>query len=195
MEEFIRAIEDRATTTENGLSTDACKAVTIIYARGTNEAGNVGEVAGPPWFTVLRSSLTTAKVTVQGVDYSATIAGYLGGGDATGSAKMLSLINQAASKCPSTKIVLGGYSQGAQLVHNAAAKLTSAVTAQIAAVVVFGDPNNGKAVGSVSSSLVKSFCHTQDVVCSGSGGYTTHLTYNTDASAAGSFVVSTVGSV
>ena len=64
-----------AQTTENGLSTDACKSLIVIYARGTNEAGNVGEIAGPPFFAQLRSRLGTAKVTVQGVAYSATVAG------------------------------------------------------------------------------------------------------------------------
>jgi cutinase len=49
---------------------------------------------------------------------------------------MTTLINTAASKCPSTKIVIGGYSQGAQLVHNAASKLTAAVTARIAAGMI-----------------------------------------------------------
>lgn len=50
---------------------------------------------------------------------------------------MLGLINTAASQCLDTKIVISGYSQGAQLVHNAAAKLTAAVTARIAAGMPF----------------------------------------------------------
>lgn len=95
-------------TTENGLSA-ACKAVTVIYARGTNEAGNVGEIAGPPWISKLRTGLGTSVVTAQGVTYVADIAGYQAGGSPTGSAEMLRLTNLAASKCPSTKIVLGGY--------------------------------------------------------------------------------------
>ena len=65
----------QSSTTENGLTTDSCKALTVIFARGTNEAGNVGDIAGPPFFTALRSDLGPSKVTVQGVDYSATIIG------------------------------------------------------------------------------------------------------------------------
>ena len=95
-------------TTENGLS-GACKDVTLIFARGTNEAGNVGEIAGPPWFNALRTALGTARIAVQGVTYSATITGYLAGGDSAGSKEMLRVINLASSQCPSTKIVLGGY--------------------------------------------------------------------------------------
>jgi cutinase len=62
-------------TTENGLTTDPCKALTLIFARGTNEPGNVGHDAGPPFFAALRSDLGTDQVTVQGVDYSADIFG------------------------------------------------------------------------------------------------------------------------
>jgi hypothetical protein len=63
--------------------------------------------------------------------------GYLEGGDPAGSATMAGLINTAASKCPSTEIVLGGYSQGAQLVHKAAATLSATVTARISAGKLF----------------------------------------------------------
>jgi cutinase len=65
----------QSSTTENGLTTDACKALTVIFARGTDEPGNVGDVAGPPFFSALRSDLGTDKVTVQGVDYGATVLG------------------------------------------------------------------------------------------------------------------------
>lgn len=50
------------------------------------------------------------------------------------------LAQQALSQCPNTKVILSGYSQGGQLVHNAA-KLLPAETAQkIAGAVTFGDP-------------------------------------------------------
>lgn len=44
-------------------------------------------------------------------------------------------IKQANTQCPSTKIVISGYSQGGQLVHNAAKKLESnqAAVDQVAA--------------------------------------------------------------
>lgn len=62
---------------------------------------------------------------------------YLAGGSAEGSDTYLSTINLASTKCPSTKIVLGGYSQGGQCLHNAAEDLTAAVTARIAAGMSF----------------------------------------------------------
>ena len=70
------------------------------------------------------------------VAYPADILGFLEGGDATGSALMASLVATAQSKCPNTKLVLSGYSQGGQLVHKAAATLTAAQTAFVDSVVV-----------------------------------------------------------
>lgn len=97
------------TTTENGLTTDACKPLIFIFARGTNEDGNVGTVVGPGLIADLRSSLGTAKITAQGVDYAANVLGYLLGGDPAGTTEMTRLVNLASTKCPSAKIALGGY--------------------------------------------------------------------------------------
>ena len=52
----------------------------------------------------------------------------------------MAVVEQAYKKCPNTKVVLSGYSQGAMLVHNAAKSLPAATTSKIAAVVTFGDP-------------------------------------------------------
>ena len=49
-------------------------------------------------------------------------------------------IEAAYAQCPSTKLVASGYSQGGQLVHNAAALLPTAVANWISSVVIFGDP-------------------------------------------------------
>ena len=86
-----------------------CRAVTVIFARGTTEPGNVGSLAGPPFFTALNAVLGASNVAVQGVAYPADIPGYLAGGSAAGASTLASLTNQAASKCPNTKIVLSGY--------------------------------------------------------------------------------------
>jgi cutinase len=45
--------------------------MTIIFARGTGEMGNVGTVSGPPMFKAIRQKLGNDRVTVQGVDYAA----------------------------------------------------------------------------------------------------------------------------
>jgi hypothetical protein len=61
--------------TENGVVEKTCCAdMTIIFARGTGEMGNVGSVSGPPMFRAIRSKLGADRVTVQGVDYAASAA-------------------------------------------------------------------------------------------------------------------------
>ena len=119
--------------TRNELS--ECKPVTVIFARGTIEAGNVGSLAGPPFFNALDVAIGAENVAVQGVDYPATIGGYLEGGDPGGAATTAQLLEQAASQCPDTQIVLSGYSQGAQEVHLGEAMVSAEVAARIAAVV------------------------------------------------------------
>jgi hypothetical protein len=99
---------DNFSVTRNELS-GPCKPVTIIFARGTTEFGNVGTFAGPPFFNAVGNRLGDSNVAVQGVDYPASIPGYLQGGDPKGATKMFALINQAATQCPSTQIVLSGY--------------------------------------------------------------------------------------
>lgn len=42
--------------------------------------------------------------------------------------------------CPTSRLVLGGYSQGAQVTHTALARYPRSVAAHVAAVVLFGDP-------------------------------------------------------
>lgn len=74
-------------STQNGLSGD-CKAVTVIFARGTTETGNVGTATGPPFFEALASKLGDGKLAVQGVEYAADVAGIMQGGDTAGTAKM-----------------------------------------------------------------------------------------------------------
>lgn len=76
--------------TQDGLSAGGkCAAMTVIFARGTTEPGNVGLVAGPPFFDALSQMMGAGQVTVQGVDYGASIEGFLVGGDKAGSQTML----------------------------------------------------------------------------------------------------------
>ncbi|KPM36325.1 hypothetical protein AK830_g10251 [Neonectria ditissima] len=180
-------------STQNGLDGD-CKAVTVIFARGTTETGNVGTSAGPPFFEALATKLGDGKLAVQGVEYAADVAGIMQGGDKAGTEKMASLVQQAMTKCPDTHVVVSGYSQGAMLVHNAAKSLSADVTGKIAASVTFGDPYQKQAVQGVSADRTKVFCHSGDSVCLGTGIITAaHLTYSQDAEAAAAFVVTAIG--
>lgn len=67
----------------------ACTEYTVIFARGTTEPGNVGILVGPPFFEALESLVGSSALTIQGVnDYSASVDGYIEGGDPSGSAEM-----------------------------------------------------------------------------------------------------------
>lgn len=57
-----------------------------------------------------------------------------------GLANRASLVTLAFSQCPDTQVVMSGYSQGAQVVHDAAADLPAATMDKVGAVVTFGDP-------------------------------------------------------
>jgi cutinase len=61
-------------STENGVTSNSgCKELTFIFARGTGELGNMGTVVGPEVAAQLKT-LTSDKVTIQGVTYPADAA-------------------------------------------------------------------------------------------------------------------------
>ena len=148
-------------------------------------------------------------MAVQGVPYPASIGGFLAGGSALGSGVMADLANKTASSCPNTKIVMAGYSQGAQVVHKAMEKVAAMsnttapnsssssssnkvdVASRISSVVLFGDPRNGTAVAGVDQARVLSLCNAQDDICAKGGDVITldHLTYNRNAPQAAMFVM------
>jgi len=176
-------------TTYNDLN-GACKAYTVIFARGTTEPGNVGILVGPPFFDALKEKLGSNNVAIQGVNnYDADIDGYLAGGDAGGSQTMAQIIQQAYAKCPNTKLVASGYSQGGQIVHNSAALLPATVGSWISSIVLFGDPDDGQPIPNVPASKVDTYCHPDDNICvNGDLILPAHLTYGLDAEAAADFV-------
>ncbi|KAK1055365.1 hypothetical protein LTR74_015742 [Friedmanniomyces endolithicus] len=181
--------------TENQLTDGTpCRAITILFARGTTESGNVGTLAGPPFFQAVVGKVGASKVAVQGVDYAADIAGFDEGGDPAGAATLAALVKRAQSQCPNTKLVVSGYSQGGQVVHKAALELSASQTAFINSVVIFGDPDDGEPVGSVPSSKVLIICHVGDDIClHGDLILPPHLTYAANAQQAATFVVSKAG--
>ncbi|TGO73850.1 hypothetical protein BELL_0326g00050 [Botrytis elliptica] len=172
----------------------ACSDVTVIFARGTTEIGTLGTVVGPPFLSALKSALGSSSVTMNGVNYPADIPGFLQGGDPAGSKTMASMVTSTLSSCPDTKVVISGYSQGGQLVHNAAKLLPADTTAKISSAVIFGDPDNGDAVQGVSADKTDIICHAGDNICQGGSLILmAHLTYGMDATAAAAFVKKAAG--
>jgi len=181
--------------TENDIVNGVCKGFTLLFARGTLEDGNIGGIVGPPFVAALTAKLGAANVAVQGVNnYAADIPGFLAGGSATGSANMASLIEQTMTQCPNTKLCVSGYSQGAQVAHNAANLISSAATAFINSVVLFGDPDDGEAFGQVPASKVSTDCHVGDDIClHGDLILVQHLDYCLDVGTEASFAAAKSG--
>ncbi|KAJ7912418.1 cutinase [Mycena leptocephala] len=197
---------------------EACTDVIVIFARGTTEPAPIGIVVGPPLQTALVAELLLRgkSLTFTGVDYPASIPGFLEGGDPSGSKVMASALTDAAASCPNAAIVSAGYDQGGQLVHNSAKQLSPSDAARINAVVIFvnhyhsaispvmalttefrrriqGDPENGQPVQGISSSKVDVFCHVGDDICSGGDlVLPPHLTYVLDTPAAAAFIASKI---
>jgi cutinase len=106
-----------------------CKDVTLIWARGTTEIANIGSYVGFPLLNVLAKK-GIKDLAVQGVTYGAGVMTNIvsaGGADPDGVKDGARLFKLAASKCPDTVIIGGGYSQGAAIMHLAAKGLPNDV--------------------------------------------------------------------
>ncbi|KAK3390757.1 cutinase-domain-containing protein [Podospora didyma] len=189
--ETILAKEFGMVTTQNAVSNGQCADVTIIFARGTGEAGNVSVLVGPHFFEAVQDKVAPATVGVQGVEWIAKAPTFLLGGDADGSRNMALEVTRALVACPRTKVVMSGYSQGSQLVHNAARLLPKAVAARVSSVVTFGSPDHLYAVPQISLARQLSICHDSDPLCKGGNLIVpSHFTYVADVGQAADFVAS-----
>ncbi|CAO2648757.1 Nn.00g097060.m01.CDS01 [Neocucurbitaria sp. VM-36] len=186
------ALAALSSTTQNDVTNGgACKAMTVLFARGTTETGNMGTIAGPPFVSAIGDLMGgAANVAVQGIEYPANIPGFLAGGDKAGSMLMAQMVGEVRAKCPDTALVMAGYSQGGQLVHNAADMLSAQDSAFVSSAVIFGDPDNGDAVGKVAAANTKIICATGDLICAGQAiVLAPHLSYGQNANEAAQFVI------
>jgi cutinase len=156
-------------------SADDCPDVEVIFARGTNEPPGLGRV-GDAFVDSLRQQ-TGLNIDTYGVNYAASKL-QLHGGDGANDA--INRVKQAVAKCPNTKIVLGGYSQGASVIDimagvpiggiNWGSSLPPEYANNIAAVATFGDiadraggtlPTQSAMLGSKAIDL----CNPNDPIC------------------------------
>jgi len=116
-----------------------CPDVEIVFARGTTEPPGVGGI-GQAFVDSLRPQLGARSVDVYAVDYPASndfdTSTPAGANDASAH------IQSTAANCPSTKMVLGGYSQGAGVIDLATAGLSPDVADHVAANAEFGAPRS-----------------------------------------------------
>ena len=132
----------------------SCSDVEVVFARGTFEAPGVG-ATGQAFVDALNARLAGKTVEVYGVDYPASLDFQAA---ADGIVDAANKIEAIAASCANTKIVLGGYSQGAAvagytttdtvpdgmvLPDGLAGPLPPTIASHVAAVVLFGTPSDG----------------------------------------------------
>ncbi|KAJ4361591.1 hypothetical protein N0V95_001752 [Ascochyta clinopodiicola] len=185
-------VRQLGTSTRNELaqgSSSNCPQVIFIFARASTETGNMGMSTGPAVASALERAYGADKVWVQGVGspYSADLAsnGLPGGTSQPAINEAVRLFNLANTKCPSTPIVAGGYSQGTAVMAGAIPKLDAALRNRVVGTVMFGytqNAQNGGGIKSYPKDNVKVFCATGDLVCTGTLIITAaHFSYAADA--------------
>jgi cutinase len=109
-------------------------------------------------------------------------------------------IADVAGRCPQTRFVIGGYSQGGTVTDIAIGlrgvsrttgeAIPASLASRVVAVVVFGNPLglSGRVIETASPTYgpkARSFCNTDDTVCGGGGAGSlpgSHLSYATNGS-------------
>jgi cutinase len=159
---------------------DPCPDIEVVFARGTNDAPGLGR-PGQAFSDALRSQVGGRTLTTYAVNYPASFD-FLAAAD--GAADASNHISQMDLTCPSTRIVLGGYSQGAAVVDmlagipplgnkigevGSAPPLPSSLLPNIAAVAVFGNPAtkfSNPITSSVFGGKAIDLCKDGDPICS-----------------------------
>ena len=174
----------------------ACPDVEIVFARGTSEPMGVGRV-GQALADALAPQLGGRSLGTYGINYP---AGYDFLTTADGAADATAHIVAMAEQCPATRIVLGGYSQGAAVVDmlagvpplgnkvgsiGSAPPLPGGAAGNVAAVTVFGNPatkfgNPLSAAGSFAGKAID-LCSDGDPICSDGRNPFAHTRYESSA--------------
>jgi cutinase len=169
----------------------SCPDIEVIFARGTDDTSGLG-TSGTAFVNALRPLVGGRTLTAYAVNYPASydfLAAADGAYDAT------SRITMMSQQCPSTKLVLGGYSQGAAVVDmlagvpplgnkigdvGSAPPLPSSLLPNIAAVAVFGNPAtkfSNPITSSVFGGKAIDLCKDGDPICSGGRNPFAHNDY------------------
>ncbi|KAF4496294.1 cutinase [Fusarium agapanthi] len=148
-----------------------CRNVTMIYARGLKQKGNVGKVGdtGPMIFNHLAELIGPENLAIAGVTFKAKIRDWMAPKKSKGGLVMVELIKRAASQCPNTKIVLVGYSVGGKVLHKAAENLSWGMTQRITAAVTLGHKKKGsmgaELMGRIPATRTLVICKKGDAFC------------------------------
>lgn len=177
-------------------SAQPCPDVDVVFARGTGEPPGLGPT-GQAFVDSLRPRVGGRSLGVYPVNYPASdewATGIDGVRDA--GAHVVSM----AGECPNTKMVLGGYSQGAAVMGFVTSPtvpdgvdpatvpkpLDPGVADHVAAVVLFGTPNVRAmnflnqppiTIGPAYQGKTVQLCVPEDPVCSDGMNFAAHNTY------------------
>jgi cutinase len=184
-----------------------CPDVEVVFARGTFEPPGVGQT-GQAFVDALRAQLGGKSVDVYPVNYPASLDFATA---ADGVIDASNKIRDVSASCPNTKMVLGGYSQGAAVVAyttedavpngftlpaGITGPLPPEAASHVAAVALFGKPSSGFlqqiytgappiTVGQLYSGKTTDLCIPEDPICSPSGNDNgTHTLYAVNGMAA-----------
>ena len=166
-------------------SADQCPSVQVLFARGTNEPPGLG-FAGQAFADSLVAQLPGKTIAVSAINYPAT-DDYLRSATA-GSEDARAQIASTVGGCPATKLVLGGYSQGASVIEMATSALPAAVADHVAAVALFGNPTSdlskmlagGAPLPALSppyAAKTLDLCMADDPICSPGANMMAHVAY------------------
>lgn len=165
-----------------------CPDIEVVFARGTDEPAGIGNV-GKAFVDTLRPMVKGSSIGTYAVQYPASWDFMKA---AAGATDMSKRVQATAARCPKTKIVMGGYSQGAAVVDVVAtspvgglgytAPLPAAVVPRVASVVVFGNPSArlGQPLTRMSPDFgarTADLCNTNDPICSLGQDWNAHITY------------------
>jgi cutinase len=159
---------------------EPCSDIKVVFARGTNDTPGLGRV-GDAFSGDLSTQVGGRSLTTYAVNYPASYDFLTAADGATDAADFISTLTQ---QCPSTRIVLGGYSQGAAVVDmlagipplgnkigevGSAPPLPASLVPNITAVAVFGNPSTKFSIpvtSSVFGGRAIDLCKDGDPICS-----------------------------
>jgi cutinase len=168
-------------------SAQGCPDIEVIFARGTDEAPGLGRIGGA-FVDGLRGKVGGRSVGAYAVVYPASydfLAAAAGANDASGH------IQYMVNTCPNTRLVLGGYSQGAAVIDVIAAvpvpalgfnsPLPANVPDHVAAVVAFGNPSAKVGLPLTRSPVYGArsidLCNPGDPICTDGDDVAAHRNY------------------
>ncbi|TPG36756.1 cutinase family protein [Mycolicibacterium hodleri] len=165
-----------------------CSDVEVVFARGTDEPAGLGR-EGQAFVDSLKSDLRGKSVSTYAVAYPASYDFM----EATaGAADASAHVQATVAACPGTKIVLGGYSQGAAVIDGITGDpsrlfglgqpMPAEVANHVAAVAVFGNPLNRfggplTALSPLYGVKTIDLCNGADPVCSPGDDRAAHSLY------------------